>query len=77
MGMGKNGALVALVGLCLVLPACCGGGTKEVLVPQAQSSTPTLGRELQDLSDAYRKGAITKEEYETGKKLLLEGAAAQ
>jgi hypothetical protein len=72
----KTGTFVALVGSCLLLSACCGGGSKEVVVPP-QSSTPTLGKELQDLSEAYRKGAITKDEYEQGKKLLLEGAPAQ
>ena len=76
MGRVKTGAFVAFFGACLLLTACCGGGSKEVVVPP-QSATPTLGKELQDLSDAYRSGAITKEEYEQGKQLLLEGAPLQ
>jgi len=41
-----------------------------VIVPQ--SSTPTLGKELEDLESAYKKGAITKEEFEAAKKKLIE-----
>jgi hypothetical protein len=31
-----------------------------------------LGQELQDLEEAYKKGTITKDEYETAKKKILE-----
>ncbi len=63
--------LIVLVGLYLT--GCCTSSkeTEKVVVP-TQSTTPTLGKELEDLEQAYKKGTITKEEYETGKKKLLE-----
>jgi len=61
--------LVLLVGLTVA--GCCSSSKEKVVVP-TQSTTPTLGKELEDLEEAYKKGAITKEEYEAGKKKLLE-----
>jgi hypothetical protein len=61
--------LVVVVGLYLW--GCCGGSKETVVVPQSQP-TPTLGQELQDLEEAYKKGAISKDEYEAAKKKLLE-----
>jgi hypothetical protein len=55
------------------LAGCCGGSKETVVVPQGQTTTtPTLGQELQDLEEAYKKGAISKDEYETAKKKILE-----
>jgi len=50
---------------------CCSSSKEKVIVP-TQSTTPTLGKELEDLEKAYKNGTITKEEYETGKKNLLD-----
>ncbi len=68
-----------LLGLAMVfifnLGGCCGGGgsTKVVTTPAAPAApTTTLGQELKDLDDAYKQGAITKEEYEKAKKKLME-----
>jgi len=44
----------------------CGGGGASV-----QSTNSTLGKELQDLDESYKKGIITKKEYETAKKQLM------
>ena len=63
-------AAVLMVVVWLNLWGCC-GGSKEVVVPQSQPTT-TLGQELQDLDEAYKKGAITQEQYEAAKKKLLE-----
>jgi hypothetical protein len=68
--------LVIIVGLNFV--GCCGGSketkeTERVIVPQ--STVPTLGKQLEDLEDAYKKGAITKAEFETAKKKLIEQGA--
>ncbi len=63
--------VVMIVVVGVYLAACCGGSKETVVVPQSQSTT-TLGQELQDLDEAYKKGAITKDEYETAKKKLLE-----
>ncbi len=57
------------------LAGCCGGGgtTKVVTTPAAPAApSTTLGQELKDLDDAYKQGAITKEEYEKAKKKLME-----
>jgi len=69
--------LILLVGLSLA--GCCTGGketekTEKVVVP-TQSTTPTIGKELEDLEQAFKKGTITKEEFELGKKKLLEQGA--
>ncbi len=62
--------LIIFVGLNFA--GCCSRSSKEKVVVPPQSSTPTLGKELEDLNQAYKKGAITKEEYEAGKKKILE-----
>jgi len=64
-------AAVLIVVVGLNLWGCC-GSSKEVIVPQSQTTTTTLGQELQDLEEAYKKGTITKDEYETAKKKILE-----
>lgn len=47
----------------------CGGGGAEV---RTQTYTKTLGQELMDLHDSYKKGIITEKEYNEAKKKLLE-----
>jgi hypothetical protein len=47
----------------------CGGGGAEL---RTQTYTKTLGRELMDLHDSYKKGIITEKEYNEAKKKLLE-----
>ena len=69
-------AAVLMVVVWLNLWGCC-GGSKEVVVPQAQTTTTTLGKELQDLDEAYKKGAITQEQYEAAKKKILEQRAKE
>lgn len=49
--------------------AGCGGGGAEV---KKDVTTTTIGQELMDLQSAYKKGAITKEEYESAKEKILE-----
>ena len=61
--------LIVVAGLNLW--GCC-GGSKEVIVPQSQTTTTTLGQELQDLEEAHKKGVITDKEYEAAKKKILE-----
>jgi len=65
---------VLIVFIGLNLAACCTSSKEKVVVP-TQSATPTLGKELEDLDQAYKNGAITKEEYEAAKKKLLEQGA--
>ena len=66
--------LIVLVGLNLA-GCCTSSKEKEKVIVPTQSTTPTLGKELEDLEQAYKKGAITKEEYEAGKNKLLEKGA--
>jgi hypothetical protein len=65
--------VVMIVVVGVYLAGCCGGSKETVVAPPSQSpTTPTLGKQFEDLEQAYKKGAITKEEYETAKKKLLE-----
>jgi hypothetical protein len=72
--MIRRFALVATVAVSLSTQGCLGlqfgGGSTihEAVTP------PTLGKELEDLSNAYKNKAITQDEYEAAKlKLLTEG----
>jgi uncharacterized membrane protein len=49
--------------------AGCGGGGADV---KKDMTTTTVGQELLDLQSAYKKGVITKEEYESTKEKILE-----
>jgi len=71
MKLTKFFIVVMIVVVGVYLAGCCGGKKETVIVPQTQPTT-TLGQELQDLDEAYKKGAISKDEYETAKKKLLE-----
>lgn len=72
---------IVMLGLAAVsLAGCCGGDTTTVkeqpiiVTPGNATTAPTVGQELQSLEDAYKKGVITKEQYEEAKKKVLEKA---
>jgi hypothetical protein len=71
-------ALVLLVGFLATLSGCCGGSSTKtvekqpVVISAPPGASPTVGQELQSLEDAYKKGLITKDQYEEAKKKLLE-----
>jgi hypothetical protein len=44
----------------------CGGGGAQV-----QQQTTTLGQELKDLDDAYKKGLLDEKEYQKVRKELI------
>ncbi|MFY9943335.1 MAG: hypothetical protein WAK57_14250 [Desulfobacterales bacterium] len=47
----------------------CGGGGADV---KQMTTTTTLGQELEDLADAYKKGLLSEEEYKKSRKNLME-----
>jgi len=47
----------------------CGGGGAEL---QTHTTTTTTGQELIDLKAAYDKGVITKDQYDSQKKKILD-----
>jgi len=47
----------------------CGGGDAEI---KSHTRTTTIGQELIDLKAVYDKGVITKDQYESQKKNILE-----
>lgn len=55
-------ALVCALGLT----ACGGGGAK------VEASTTTLGQELIDLDESYKKGLISEKEYKKARENILE-----
>ena len=56
--------------------AGCGGGGADVR-SEHSTYTTTLGQELKDLEDAYKKGIITEKQYETSKEKLLKQRTEQ
>ncbi len=48
----------------------CGGGGAKVQSEQSTYTT-TLGQELKDLEDAYKKGIINQQQYEEAKEKLI------
>lgn len=46
----------------------CGGGGADV---KQTTTTTTLGKELQDLDDAYKKGLLSENEYKDSRKNLM------
>ena len=64
-----SGWAVAMMTVAALFMTGCGGGT-EVKSEQSTYST-TLGQELQDLEDSYKKGIITQKQYEEAKEKLI------
>ncbi len=66
----------AMVGLMLVvavnLSACFFGGGHDTTVV----ARTTLGQELRDLDDAYKRGIITLDEYQATRKRIIDQRTA-
>lgn len=72
--------MILATGAAIGLAGCCGGETTTVkeqpiiVSPSTSAASPTVGQELQSLEDAYKKGIITRDQYEEAKKKVLERA---
>ena len=66
-----HGAIVTGMFILSLIIAGCGGGGADVKTESSSYST-TLGQELKDLEDAYKKGIISEKEYNNAKKNLIE-----
>lgn len=60
---------IAVLLLCSGLLIGCGGGGAEL---KSTSTTTTMGQELMDLDESYKKGIITEKEYKRAKEKILE-----
>jgi hypothetical protein len=67
--------LMAVV-FALNIAACC-GGDKTVEKQTQVISQPTVGDQLQDLDNAYKSGAINKQEYDKLRQDIMNKAAQQ
>lgn len=65
-----GGLMLAMMTVAALFMTGCGGGT-EVKSEQSNYST-TLGQELKDLEDSYKKGIITQKQYEEAKEKLIQ-----
>ena len=61
-------AVIVMIVMASGLAGCAGGGAEV----KTQSYSTTLGQELKDLEEAYKKGIITEKQYEESKKSLIE-----
>jgi len=58
-----------IIAVAIGFSACSGGGA-NVKAEQSTYGT-TLGQELKDLEDAYKKGIISQQQYEDAKDKLI------
>jgi hypothetical protein len=59
--------LFAVLSLCILFLTGCGGGDSTV-----QNTTTTMGQELMDLEESYKKGIITEKEYKKAKSNIMD-----
>ncbi len=58
--------IVAIFFLFSFLVACGGGGAS------VETTTTTMGQELMDLDDSYKKGIISEDEYKDAKENIMD-----
>jgi hypothetical protein len=76
MRFAKLCVVLMAVVFVLNIAACC-GGDKTVEKQTQVISQPTVGDQLQDLDNAYKNGAITKQEYDKLRQDIMNKAAQQ
>ena len=57
-----------IIAIVLMLAACGGGGAKV----QTSSTSTTMGQELMDLNESYKKGILTEKEYNKSKENIMD-----
>ncbi|MGV6825541.1 MAG: hypothetical protein ACWA5Q_01070 [bacterium] len=57
---------LALIFSSALLVGGCGGGGAKV-----EATTTTMGQELQDLDEAYKKGLLSDSEYKKARKKIM------
>ena len=57
-----------ITAIVLMLAACGGGGAKV----ETSTTTTTMGQELMDLNESYKKGILTEKEYENAKENIMD-----
>ena len=65
----RTGAFVIMMVAVLGLGGCGGGGAD--VHSEQETYTTTLGQELKDLEDAYKKGILTEKQYKDAKEKLI------
>lgn len=73
----RVGTVLVVLAFALSLAGCCGGGSDTTVKKTEIISTPTVGKQLEDLDQAYKSGAITKEEYDKTRQNLLDQAGKE
>ena len=68
---GLRAMLATALALSALGLTACGGGSSRVQAEQTTYTT-TLGQELKDLEDSYKRGIITQKQYEEAKEKLIE-----
>ncbi len=66
--MKKTVLIPALLLSSLLALGGCGGGGAKV---ESTVNATTMGQELQDLEESYKKGLLTEEEYKQARKAIL------
>ncbi len=67
--MSTTAWIIAIAAFAALLPlAGCGGGGAEM---QSDIRTTTVSQELNDLKKAYDSGAISQQEYEKQRQIIL------
>lgn len=64
----KQARTLFVVTFFLMLVACGGGGAEV----KTTTTNTTMGQELMDLNDSYKKGILTEKEYKKAKKNIME-----
>lgn len=66
--MKRTTLLLSAAFVSLALLSGCGGGGAKV---HSSVTTTTMGQELQDLEESYKKGLLTEAEYKQARKAIL------